>query len=146
MARPGVRTPPRYPAVLTNYLRGQLQRQAREGGARLTMVDTVHAVVLPDDRLHLGRGLARCHPQVVVRNIDDGRAQHLIGRGRLPVRLLKGQQVNRYARWRLYIGCRSGNEGEARYRSARAEAYERSHLLPPWFAKGLHKLTSFLAM
>jgi len=75
----------------------QLQRQAREGRAGLAVIDPVEAVLLPDDRLHLGRGLGLRHPEVVVRDVDDRRSQRIVVRlGRLR-RLLERHQPHRHA-------------------------------------------------
>ena len=75
MQGPGIGGAAGDPAVLAGDVGTELQRQAGKRRAGLTVVGAVGAVVLPDDRFHLGRRLALGHPAVVVGDIDDGRPQ-----------------------------------------------------------------------
>jgi hypothetical protein len=80
--RPGVGGAAGHPALLANCPRGQFEGQAREGRTRFAVVDPVDAVVLPDERFHLGGRPARRYPQEVVRHVDDGCAEHRVIGGR----------------------------------------------------------------
>ncbi len=71
MQRPRVGSTSGHPALLADYLGSQLQCQTGKGRARRAMVNTIQAVMLPDDCLHLGRGLTLGQPEVVVGDIDD---------------------------------------------------------------------------
>jgi hypothetical protein len=130
--------------LLVNDMGAQLQGQAGKGRTGRAMVDAIDAVALPDDGLHLGGRLAHGHPAVVVGHVDDGRTQRRVIRRRLPGRVLEGKQANRHARRRPQVGRGPRDEREPGDRSARAEADERSRLLPPRLARALHGLTSFL--
>jgi hypothetical protein len=72
MERPRIGRASGHPALLTNYLGGQLQCQTRKSCARFAVVDAVYAVVLPNDCLHFTRALTPGHLEEVVGNIDDG--------------------------------------------------------------------------
>jgi hypothetical protein len=72
MEGPRVGCPPGRPALLANYLGGQLQCQTRKSCTRRAVVGTIYAVVLPDDCLHLTWTLTLGHLEVVIGNIDDG--------------------------------------------------------------------------
>ena len=81
--RPGVQGPrigtaAGDPALPAGHLGAQFQGEAGKGRARLPVVSPIHAVVLPDDRLHLGRGPRLGHPEVVAGDMDDGRAEHRV--------------------------------------------------------------------
>jgi hypothetical protein len=73
--RPRVGRAAGHPALLANGLRRKFERQAGEGRARLAVIDAVDAVVLPDYGRDLGRSLAPGHAEVVMGDVDDGRAQ-----------------------------------------------------------------------
>ena len=107
------------------------------------MVRAVEAVLLPDDRLHLGRRLAFGHPQVVLGHVDDGGPECCVAGGALAGRVLEGHQVDRKARRRRQLGRRLRHEGEPGDCTARAEAHQRGRLLPPGLASGRHEFTSF---
>jgi hypothetical protein len=136
MERPRVGGTSSHPALLTNYLGSQLECQTGKGCARLAMVGTVYAVVLPDDCLDLSGGLTVGKPEVVSGDIDDGQAQHYIRRRRRLHGVLECQQLNRHASWRGYFSCHFRDEGEPCYCPARTEAYKRSRLLPPGLSSG----------
>ena len=127
--REGVARPAADPALLADRLRRQLQREAGEGRARGTVVGTVQAGVIPDERLHLGRTAGPGDLQVVLGDVDDGRPQQRIagaavgavpadrpgvhGRARL-CRLLEGEQVQWHAGRRGHRRGRPWDEVEAR--------------------------------
>ena len=54
--RPRVRRAAADPALLPDRLGGQFEGQAGERGARRAVVSAIHAVLAPDQRLHLSRG------------------------------------------------------------------------------------------
>ncbi len=134
---PWIGTAAGHPALPAGDLGTQLQGEAGEGRARLAVVSAIDAVVLPDDRLHLGRRPGRGHLEVVAGHVDDGRAEHRIVAGCCPVwrgaldGLPQRDQVQRDAGRRAEIGRRLRDKGEPGDRSASAETYQCCHLLPP---------------
>ncbi len=93
--RPRVARAARYPALLAHQVGPQLQGQARERRAGGAVVGAIQAVVLPDDRLHLGRGLPLGQAQVVAGNVDDRGPEHGVVAGRSLRRLLQRHQRKR---------------------------------------------------
>ena len=106
------------------------------------MVGAIDAVVLPDHRFHLGRGLVLGQLPVVVGHVDDGRAQRRVICRCRPGRLLQGRAFTG-----MLVGdagsAGAGDEGEARDRPARAQADQRGRLLPPGLAGAVTELTFF---
>ena len=136
----GYVVPPRHPALLAGRLRARLQREAGEGRTGFAVIDAVEAVVLPDQRLHLGRRSALRQAQVVLGGLDDRRPQRAIAR-RAPTwpAWSERQQLDRHAGRRGQVGGRAVREGEPGHRAARAEADQRGGLLPPRLPRGLHR-------
>jgi hypothetical protein len=69
--RPRVGRPSGDPALLANDVRAKFQGHAGECRARSTVINAIHAGLLPDDRLHLGRRSCLGHVQVVIGDIDN---------------------------------------------------------------------------
>ena len=140
--RPGVARSARQPALPADDLGPQLKGHAREGGAGLAVVSTVRAVLLPDQRLHLGRCFGLGEPQVVGGDADDGRAHRRVIRLRRPGRLVQRRQRDGDAGRRGDLIRGTGDEGEACNRPAGAEADERRRLLPPRLTGGVQESPS----
>ena len=143
LQRPGVGRSARHPALPADDLGPKLKGHAGEGGAGLAVVRTVCAVLLPDQRFHLGRCFGLGQPQVVRGDAHDGRAQRRVIRLRRPGRLVERRQRDGDAGRRRDLIRGSGDEGEACNRPAGADADERRRLLPPRLTRGIHRVTFF---
>ena len=66
MQRPGIGRAAGYPALPADKLCAELEGHAGERRAGLAVIGAIHAVLLPDQRLHFGRRLALGHPEVIV--------------------------------------------------------------------------------